>query len=60
MKIPQADIDDPQHRTYMSSGGAHGHMVDMTAAQFNALAASSMVTVSSSDTNAHTWMITCV
>jgi hypothetical protein len=57
--IPQADIDDPQDRLYTSSGGAHDHSVDVTAAQFAELAANGTVTVMSDDTHAHTWVITC-
>jgi hypothetical protein len=60
ISIPQAHIDDPQDRTYRSSGGDHNHNVTVTAADFAALAANGVVTVTSDDTHLHTWVITCV
>ena len=59
--ILQADIDDPQDRTYTSStGGTHNHSVAVTAAELAELAANGTVTVMSNDMHAHTWVITCV
>jgi len=58
--ILQADIDDPQDRTYTSDGGNHNHSVAVTAAELAELAANGTVTVMSDDTHAHTWMIICV
>lgn len=52
--------DDPQDRTYTSMGGTHDHSVDVTAAELSELAGNGTVTVTSQDTHAHTWVITCV
>lgn len=57
--IPQADIDDPQDRTYGSTGGTHDHVIDVTAAQLVELATNGTVTVTSSDLHPHSWTITC-
>ncbi|MFW2388677.1 MAG: hypothetical protein ACN4G0_10095 [Polyangiales bacterium] len=59
IEIPQADIDDPQDREYSSTGGTHPHTVAVTAAQYAELAANGSVTVTSNDTHAHTWVLTC-
>ncbi len=56
--IPTADLNNPQDRTYTSTGGTHDHQVDITAAELTTLATTCTVTITSNDTHAHTWIVT--
>ncbi|MGE0787586.1 MAG: hypothetical protein AB7S26_18065 [Sandaracinaceae bacterium] len=59
LMIPEADLSSATDVTYDIMGGSpHNHTVTLTAAQLATLAGGGMVTVTSSETNAHSHGVT--